>query len=336
MTGALGLTAAQRAEAGRRLCAFLDGYARSSATGPIVPAVDRDALAGLLATSFPEAGIGVDGLFREIETTLPANSTAVAHPRFLAYVLGPPNGIAPYAEAVAAALNQNCNFSQLSPAASVIERTVIAWLAQLFGFPDGAGGLLTDGGSMATLTAIAAAANDRAPDFRAAGLQSRRGPLTLYTSAEAHASVEKAAAILGLGLANVRKVPTDARQRLRIDLLRRAIRDDRQADRQPFCVVATAGTVTTGAIDPIDEIADLCAEEGLWLHVDGAYGALFVLSERFRERLSPCSRADSISLDPHKLLFAPLEAGGLLARDRETLRRTFAFESSYLTAATIR
>jgi aromatic-L-amino-acid decarboxylase len=157
-------------------------------------------------------------------------------------------------------------------------------------------------------------------------------PLVLYTSAQAHRCVDKDAAILGIGLDNVRRIPVDAEFRMRVDLLEAALAQDRQSGRQPFCVVAAAGTINTGAIDPIDAIAGLCEREDLWLHVDGAYGALFVLSDRKRDLLRACGRADSIALDPHKLLFAPLEAGCVLVRDRQTLRRAFAFDSAYLTA----
>jgi aromatic-L-amino-acid decarboxylase len=293
--------------------------------------LDRNQLSDLFATPFPDVGIGVELLFRDIQEKVVPNCTTVAHRRFLAYVLGPPNGIAPYAEAIAAALNQNCNFWQLSPAASVIERKVISWLGSLFGYPETAGGILTSGGSMATLMALSVAMHEKAPiDLHKTGLSALASPLVLYTSAEAHRSVDKGAAILGLGSDHVRKIPVDADFRLRVDLLQAAIAGDRRAGATPFCVVAAAGTVNTGAIDSIDDIADLCARESLWLHVDGAYGALFVLSNQMKDRLFSCGRADSIALDPHKLLFAPLEAGCLIVRNRDQLRNTFHFTSSYL------
>jgi aromatic-L-amino-acid/L-tryptophan decarboxylase len=327
----LTLTDHDRALAGRLLATLLDDHTRGLPALPrIVPELDADALAGLLREPFPDKGIGVEQLFTEINETVLPNSTAVAHPRFLAYVLPPPNEIAPYAEAIAAALNQNCNIWQLSPAASVIERSVITWLGDLFGYGDTAGGILTSGGSMATLCALTTALHDRRPDFRQHGLQDPRPALIAYTGTEAHRSVENAAAILGLGLDNLRRIRTDGAYRMRVDLLREAIHADREAGREPFCVIATAGTVTTGAIDPLDDIADLCAKEGLWLHIDGAYGALYVLSDRTRSALLPCARADSIALDPHKLLFAPLEAGGLIVRDSAKLRAAYAFPSPYL------
>jgi aromatic-L-amino-acid decarboxylase len=319
-------------QAGLLLTAFLRSYEQSIPARRVVPALDRPALEEIFDQPFPEEGLGVERLFQLITREVVPNSTTIAHPRFLAYVLPPPNGIAPFAEGIAAALNQNCNFWQLSPAASVIERKVIGWLAGLYHFPAAAGGMLSSGGSMATLSAIATALQDKYPgDFRRDGLQAGRARLVLYTSEEAHRSVEKNAVILGLGLDNVRKIPVDSAFRMRVDLLQAAVRRDREAGHQPFCVVATAGTVNTGAIDPIPEIARFCAQEDLWLHVDGAYGALFVLGDRCKDELAPCGLADSMSLDPHKMLFAPLEAGCLLVKDRQKLRGAFQFASSYLT-----
>lgn len=327
------LTDGERVRAGERLLALLDRYERELPHAKMLPEPDRDVLAELLTSSMPQRGIGVDGLFDRIEDTILPSSTRVAHPRFLAYVLGPPNGIAAYAEAVAAAINQNCNFWQLSPAASVVERSVLEWLGAVVGYPEGAKGVLTGGGSLATLQALATALDDRVPGFRESGLQRSAPSLVVYTSVEAHRSVDKAAAILGIGLDNVRHIPTDQQNRMDLAALTRAIDEDRQAGREPWCVVATCGTVATGSIDPLDPIADLCAEQGLWMHVDGAYGALFLLCEEMREDMGGAARADSISLDPHKLLFAPLEAGCLLVRDGAKLRAAYAFDASYLTVA---
>src|SRR5712691_11687793 len=184
----------------------------------------------LLTEPFPETGLGVGSLFQQIEAKVLPNSTIVAHPRFLAYVLGPPNGIAPFAEAIAAALNQNCNFWQLSPAASVIERKVVHWLGSLFDYPETAGGILTSGGSMATLMALATALHCKAPvDIRRVGLSALDSPLVVYSSEEAHRCVEKGAAILGIGLDNVRKIPVDSDFRMRVDALETAIAQDRIA-----------------------------------------------------------------------------------------------------------
>ncbi len=329
----LQLGAAEIDRAGRLLTQMLLRYEAQLESLPVFPPLDREALIALRDQPFPADGIGLERLFDEIAGTVIPNSTAIAHPRFLAYVQGPPNGIAPFAEAIAATLNQNCNFWQLSPAASVIERKVVGWLAGLFGFGSEAGGLITSGGSMATLMALSAALHAKSPlDFRRCGLQGQGRAFTVYVSEEAHRCVEKAAAVLGLGLDHVRRIPVDAAFSLRMDALQAAVAADRAAGHHPVCVVGTAGTVNTGAIDPLDELADFCAAQDLWLHIDGAFGALFVQSPRMKAAMSACARADSLALDPHKLLFAPLEAGCLVVRQPAALKKAFGFSASYLGA----
>jgi aromatic-L-amino-acid decarboxylase len=188
---------------------------------------------------------------------------------------------------------------------------------------------------MANLTAIAAARDLCLDgDARKTGLQRVTAPLVLYASEEVHNSTDKAATILGLGLNHVRHIPTDESFRMRMDALKEAVLKDRSEGFRPFCVVGSAGTVTTGSFDPLDKLADFCEEEKLWLHIDGAYGALGVLSDRLRTQLLPAGRADSLSLDPHKALFNPLEAGCLLVRDAETLRSTYSFVPTYLSMVT--
>ena len=324
----LSLNNDEREAAGRLLTAFFDDYGRAIPHRPIFPAIDREALSGLLKTPFPDQGIGVEGLFHAINQKILPNTTTLSHPRFLAFVAGPGNGIAPYADAIAAILNQNCAVWLGGPVASVIEQSVIAWLAGLFGYGERAGGIVTAGGSLATLDALATMLHARRPHFRERGLQTAGPPLVVYTSAEAHWCVDKAAAILGIGLDSVHHVPVDDRYQMRFNALEEMIRADRAAGFEPACVVATPGTLSTGAIDPIATIADVCAREDLWLHLDAAYGGLFVLSERLHGAFEACARADSIAVDPHKLLFAPYEAGCLLVRDRTNQTRAFSFSPS--------
>jgi aromatic-L-amino-acid decarboxylase len=308
----------------------LAGYEAELAGRPVFPDIDRKVIRTILEEPFPEDGRPLRALLDEFRSVVIPNSTQIAHPRFLAYVLPSPNGISPFADALASVVNQNCNLWTLSPAANAIERKVISWFLELFEIPEG-GGILTSGGSMANLSALAVARDSRHPgDPRREGLQGVQSPLVLYTSEEAHYSIDKAAALLGLGLNNVRHIGTDDGCRLRLDLLRHAVAEDRRAGKTPFCVVGSAGTVTAGAIDPLDELADYCGREDLWLHVDGAYGAFAVLSERLRPRLLGSGRGDSLTLDPHKLLFASLEAGCVLFRDEERWRGTFSFVPHYL------
>jgi aromatic-L-amino-acid decarboxylase len=213
-----------------------------------------------------------------------------------------------------------------------VEQTVLRWFADLFGLPQSAGGIITSGGSMANMVALTAA-RDHAlgADARNDGLQGGSAPLVLYTSEEVHSSIDKAVSMLGLGTRHLRHVATDAEFRMRLDSLEEAVAADRAAGLQPFCVVASAGTVTTGAIDPIAQLSAFCRANGLWLHIDGAYGALTALSPRFREPLSAIGLADSVSLDPHKFLFCAFEAGCVLVRDRQHLRHAFHAQPSYLT-----
>ncbi len=253
------------------------------------------------------------GLFAELERIVIENSTHTAHPRFLPYVQPSPNALSAYAENVAAVINQNCNLWHLSPAANAIEQTVLRWFADLYGFPAEAGGIITSGGSAANLIALTAARDRLLGDqARWKGLQGQKAPLTLYTSDEVHSSIDKAVSVLGIGTDYLRHIPTDDQFRIRLDVLEKAVAEDRQAGLQPFCVIGNAGTVTTGAIDPIGELSKFCRREDLWLHIDGAYGALAVLSDRFKTPMSDIGVADSVSLDPHKFLFYSFEAGCVL------------------------
>lgn len=325
-------TPEQHAQALKLVGEFSLQYLATVAERPVYPPVDRVALRTIGHEPLPRQGQTLETLFAELEQVVVPNSTHSAHPRFLPYVQPSPNALSPYADHVAAVLNQNCNLWHLSPAANVVEQTLLRWFADLFGLPQSASGIVTSGGSMANLVALTAA-RDHAlgKSARAKGLQAGGTPLVLYTSEEAHSSIDKAVSILGLGTNNLRHVPTDGRFRLRLDALAAAVATDHAAGRRPFCVVASAGTVTTGAIDPIAELAAFCREQALWLHVDGAYGALAALSERFREPMSVIGLADSVSLDPHKFLFCAFEAGCVLVRDRQDLVDAFSAQPSYLT-----
>ena len=325
-------TPEQHDEASARLADFTRRYLATVDQRPVHPPVDRVALRGLKQAPMPREGQSLDTLFEELEQVIVPNSTHTAHPRFLPYVQPSPNALSPYADHVAAVINQNCNLWHLSPAANAVEQAVLGWFSGLFGFPEGASGILTSGGSMANMIALTAARDHALGDAaRTEGLQARTSPLVLYTSEEAHSSIDKAVSMLGLGTRHLRRIPTDEHFRLRVDVLETAIAADRAAGLTPFCVVANAGSVTTGAIDPIGSLSTLCREHGLWLHVDGAYGALAALSDRFHEPLSAIGLADSVSLDPHKFLFCAFEAGCVLVRDRQRLRHAFSASPSYLT-----
>lgn len=292
----------------------------------LAPAPD---VAREMAFPVPERPLPVAELAELLRPLVLERSTLCGHPGFMAYVSG--SGTVPGAAAdlLAAALNPNVGGWALSPAASELELHLTRWLAGRFGLPEGAGGLMTSGGAASNMTALKAARDARAPqDVRRDGLNGL--PLVLYTSEEAHATIAEAADILGLGERAARAIPTDEALRMRVDALEAAVADDLAAGLRPFAVAATAGTTATGAIDPLPEIADLCARHDLWMHVDAAYGGAAVLAPGLRPLLDGIERADSISFDPHKWLYTPQSSACLLVRDPAALLRSFSIDAAYV------
>ena len=239
----------------------------------------------------------------------------IDHPRFFGFVPGTANPVGALSDALSAGFSVFAGAWLASPGAAVVELVVLDWLRELCGLPAGSEGLFVSGGSAANLTALAVALEERAG--------AERSRATVYLSDEAHSSVQRALRVLGVAPAHISVLAADRDQRLAPADVAAAVRSDRAAGRLPVCVVATAGTTGTGAVDPLDELRGLCDEEGLWLHVDGAYGAPAVMCERGRAQLSGLGLADSLTVDPHKWLFQPLEAGCLLVRDGAALERTF-------------
>lgn len=251
-----------------------------------------------------------------------------AHPRFWGWVIGSGTPVGMLGQLLAGAVNTNVGGAEC--AAVHVEAQVLAWLKELMGFPTDAGGLLVSGASVANLTAIAVARHDRAPRVRRTGVHSLERPLTLYASTETHSSVQRALEALGLGAEALRSTPVRKDGTADVEAMRRMILADRAAGQEPFAVVGNAGTVNTGAIDDLSALADLCAAEGLWFHVDGAFGALAALSPRLRPRLRGMDRADSLAFDLHKWLSAPYGTGCVLVRDAATHREAFALTPAYL------
>lgn len=242
--------------------------------------------------------------------------------RFFGYVLGSNEPIGVLGEWLAAALNQNVASWRSAPAATTVERTVVGWLADAVGCP-GFAGSLCGGGSSANFMALAMAREARLP-----ANETGAKPCVVYASEQVHMSVPKAIALLGIGRQNLRLIPVDTGFRMRTDALEAAIAEDRAAGRSPIAIVATAGTVATGAIDPLPGIAEIAHREGLWLHVDGAYGGLAALA--VPERFQGLSSADSLSLDAHKWLYQPLDCGCLLYRDPAIAHQTFSGSGDYV------
>jgi aromatic-L-amino-acid/L-tryptophan decarboxylase len=281
----------------------------------------RDRILGSLREAAPEEGRTLGDLLARVAEAAGVGFNTPG-PGYLAYVPGGGLWSAALADFVALALNRFVGVWEAAPAFVQIEAQVIRWMADLFGLPAEAGGILTSGGSLSNFSAVVTA--------RHALLGARISDGVLYASDQVHASVLKAAVLAGIPRGNVRMVPTDEALRLDVRALREAVAADREGGLRPFCVVASAGTTNTGAVDPIASAGDLAGDEGLWLHVDAAYGGFFQLTERGRTAFAGIDRADSIALDPHKTMFLPYGTGCLLVRDGERLRAAHEVRADYL------
>ena len=276
----------------------------------------------------PLEGVPLDRLIDECRTIFDL-SRHNGHPRFFGYVASPSTPIGAYADLIAGALNANITCWRSGPSGTELEQVVVRWLGSLIEYDRDAKGLLTSGGSMANMIALLVASRRKlGGDASRKGLWNGGPPLIVYASEEVHMSIAKAADILGLGRDQVRVVACDDRQRMRVDSLRQRIEADLSAGLRPCCVVASAGTVNTGVVDPLDAIATVAREFDLWFHVDGAYGAPGVLDNRKKHLFRGLERADSVSLDPHKWLYVPVDAGCLLFRDPNPVKATFSTEDA--------
>jgi len=280
--------------------------------------------------TLPRAGADAGRLVAEATEMLFDHSLFNAHPRFFGYITSSPAPIGILGDFLAVALNQNVGAWQLSPLASEIEAQAVRWIAELIGFPTRCGGLLVSGGNMANFACFLAARAAKAPwDARKQGMARGERALLVYASADTHGWINKAADMYGLGTDAIRWIATDGEQRMDAAALRRRVEEDLRLAHRPFLVVGTAGTVGTGAVDPLPEITALCREHDLWFHVDGAYGALAAHADGAPASLRALGDADSVAVDPHKWLYAPLEAGCALVRDADKLRDAFSYHASY-------
>lgn len=296
--------------------------------GPVTPPVTTAGVRAAVSLDVPEQPLDDEALFAHLQALLD-HSLRAGSGGFLAYISGA--GTVPGAAAglLAAGLNANAGGWMLSPAATEVELQLVRWLAARFGLPPGAGGNLVGGGSLANLTALKLARDRADPTIRVGGVRGER-PLTVYASSETHFTVDRAADVLGLGETSVRKVGVDDRLTMRVDELERLIAADLDAGARPMAIVATAGTTGTGAIDPIEQIADVADRAGAWLHVDAAYGGAAAISDALRPLLHGSERADSITFDAHKWLYAPLTSAFVLVRDGSLLNRSFSAQASYV------
>jgi glutamate/tyrosine decarboxylase-like PLP-dependent enzyme len=281
---------------------------------------------------FPSKGESPQKLLEESAKLLFDHSLFNGHPRFWGYITSSAAPIGALADMLASAVNPNVGGWVLSPVASEIESQTIRWIAELIGYSPTAGGILVSGGNMANFIGFLAGRRAKAPwDVREIGLHSGPKQLLVYSSKSTHTWIQKAADLFGLGTKSLRWIPTNSRHQMDVDSLENQIAADIKAGHAPIMVVATAGTVETGAIDPIAKISTLCKKHNLWLHIDGAYGAPAGVLPEAPDDIKAMKDADSIAVDPHKWLYAPLEAGCALVRDPQHLLDAFSFRPKYYT-----
>jgi len=272
--------------------------------------------------SVPIGGSDLEGLLDYLFSEAVPRSFNTAGPGYLAYIPGGGVFDSALAAWIADSVNRYVGVFAAAPVLAQLEANVVAWFAEIIGYPTTARGILTSGGSLANLTGVVTARRERLPENFLDGV--------IYVSDQAHHSVLRAASLAGFPAAAVRALPSDAQFRLDVGALQVAIQEDRAAGRRPFLVVGSAGTTNSGAIDPLEAIADIAATEDLWFHVDGAYGGFFAMTERGRASLAGLERADSVVLDPHKSLFMPYGVGCLLVRDGGALHRTHTVRADYM------
>lgn len=304
------------------------GYLRDIRERPVwqeMPSAVKEAFDGAL----PRHPTALDDVYRQVTGNLMPYPMGNIHPRFWSWYMGSSNFTGALADFLAAV--QGSNLGGGNHAAASMDTQVVNWCKEMIGLPSSASGTLVSGGSMANLIALIVARNVKAGvDVREDGVGAIEKPLRFYASDQVHSCHRKAMEALGLGNKALRRIPTDAELRIDVAALRAAISDDRAAGLQPACLIATAGTVNTGAIDNLEALANLAAEEALWLHVDGCIGALLAIAPANAYRVSGIARADSVALDPHKWLHAPFEVGCVLIRDASAHRGAFAVTQEYL------
>jgi len=315
---------------GHEVIDWIADYTNHIRDYPVLARVNPGDLSSRLPKNAPEQGEQMDALLRDFrELILPA-VTHPNHPRCHGYFPSSASGPGILAECFAAALNTNGMLWKSAPAATELEQTTVGWLRNWLGLPEEFFGIIHDTASSNTSYAMAAARQKFDPSVRENG---QTQTFVVYTSKEAHSSVEKAAMTLGIGQKNVRKIGVDSEYRMRPDLLREAIDRDRKEGRKPFFISATVGTTSVASIDPLPALADVAADYGMWLHVDAAYGGAAAVVPEFRHVLEGAERADSLVINAHKWLFTPVDLSVLYTRHRDILRETFSLVPEYLRTA---
>ena len=296
---------------------------------PLFANVEPSEMAALFDEPVPRTGMSLDAILDEVETKLLPNCTQVNHPGYFGLITPSPLPAGILADLVASALNQNPGAWSIGPAAVAVERLVVRWLADLIGYDGPAGGTLTSGGMMANFIGLKLARDWASGDrTQHTGVEGR---WTAYMSDERHVSVDKAVDAVGLGRDNLRVIPSDDSFRIDLSALERAIARDRRDGAHPACLIAMGGSTNTGAVDDLARMRTIADRERMWLHVDAAYGGGMLLSDQHRGVLAGIAAADSVTIDPHKWFFAPLDAGAIIVRDAARLTASFGLQPAYLT-----
>ncbi len=302
--------------------AIAEHFDRMDEKNPVASGT-REEMDELFAESIPEGSLPPEQVLDFVLKKVMPNSTNVSHPKSFAFVPGPSNFIGAMGDALASGFNIFSGGWVASPGAAELEIVTITWLLKMFGFPvKKGGGIFTSGGSMANLTAIATARSIKCGDDFSKAI--------IYMSDQAHSSNIKAIRTLGFSKAQVRIIPSDQEYKFGVSKLKNAIAKDRIQGFFPFCLIATAGTTNTGTVDPLSDLASICKQEGLWFHIDAAYGGAAILSANGKELLKGIKKADSLTVDPHKWFFQPYEIGCLLVRNHTWLKNTFTEKPEYL------
>jgi len=318
--------------AGHYLVDFIADYLQNVKNKPLFPDVQPSYLHALFDEGMPDGQMNLEELQKVLEEKLIPYCTHVNHPGYMGLITPSPNPAGILADFLASALNQNLGAYSIGPAAVAMELRVIRWLNDLIGFGERAGGNLTSGGMTANFIGLKLARDYTTKDkAQFEGLEKK---WVAYASEERHVSLDKAADAVGIGRNYFRTIPTDEQYRIRIDLLEEAIAGDKQKGLQPICIIGLAGTTNLGAVDDLRKLSQIARRESCWLHIDAAYGGGMLLSEKYPGLLNGIELADSVTIDPHKWFYAPLDAGAILVKDHNRLTASFGMEPAYLSDQT--
>ena len=319
-------------QAGHYLVDYITDYLKNVQNRPLFPDVEPATLYQLFEEAMPNQPKSLKQLQQELEEKLIPYCTHVNHPGYMGLITPSPNPAGILADFLASALNQNIGAWSIGPAAVVMERRVIRWLNDLIGYDGKAGGNLTSGGMMANFIGIKLGRDYTTEDkAQEEGLTEK---WAVYASEERHVSIDKAIDAVGIGRRNLRVLPTDGNYQLYINALEEAIAKDKANDIKPICIIGLAGTTNLGAMDDLEALHKIAVREGCWLHVDAAYGGGLLLSNKYSDRLRGLELADSVTIDPHKWFYAPLDAGAILVKDHSRLTASFGIQHAYLTDQT--